>query len=156
MTGGSKMQIDEIWDLLLNSKDWNKLRFALYCRVSSDDQKKYGVSMEIQEKRLIALMEEMKVIHYKIFKGDEGKSATSIKNRHNYNHIINHLDDLDVILATKLNRWSRNPSDLLYCLQALKSTVLYTLDEQYDYRESTDWPPMMIISVEPMLASSGI
>ncbi len=140
------MHTDEIWQIILESENWSELRFALMCRVSSDDQKKHGVSMEIQEQRLTALMNEMKVTHYTLFKRDEGKTATTTENRHDYNYIINNLDKYDVILCTKLDRWSRNPLDMLMCLKRL-NTIFYTIDESYDYRKSNEWTMMMILLI---------
>lgn len=82
---------------------------ACYCRVSTDEQVKYGFSIQAQKDALEAYCKEHK---YKYeFYIDEGISASSMKKRKALNEMLRKSDVFDMILFTKLDRLSRNVLD---------------------------------------------
>lgn len=83
---------------------------AIYCRVSTDEQKKFGISIMDQKDSLTKYCEEHK---YKIYDYylDEGVSAGTISKRKEFVRLLQDLDDIDLILFTRLDRFSRNVRD---------------------------------------------
>ncbi len=82
---------------------------ACYCRVSTDEQKKFGFSIQAQKD---ALEKYCKINNYKYeFYIDEGISASSMKKREALNEMLNKCNVYDMILFTKLDRLSRNVLD---------------------------------------------
>lgn len=82
---------------------------ACYCRVSTEEQKKYGLSIQAQKDALERYCKENK---YKYeFYIDEGISASSMKKRKALNTMLNKANVFDMILFTKLDRLSRNVLD---------------------------------------------
>ena len=81
---------------------------ACYCRVSTDEQAKFGFSIQAQKD---ALEKYCKKNGYNYeFYIDEGISA-SMKKRKALNEMLNKLNSFDMILFTKLDRLSRNVLD---------------------------------------------
>ena len=82
---------------------------ACYCRVSTDEQKKFGFSIQAQKD---ALKKYCKENNYKYeFYIDEGISASSMKKRKALNEMLSKSNVFDMILFTKLDRLSRNVLD---------------------------------------------
>lgn len=82
---------------------------ACYCRVSTDEQAKFGFSIEAQKS---ALEKYCKENNYKYeFYIDEGISASSMKKRKALNEMLSKSNAFDMILFTKLDRLSRNVLD---------------------------------------------
>lgn len=82
---------------------------ACYCRVSTDEQVKYGFSIQAQKDALEKFCKEN---GYKYeFYVDEGISASSMKKRKALNEMLNKANIFDMILFTKLDRLSRNVLD---------------------------------------------
>lgn len=82
---------------------------ACYCRVSTDEQKKFGFSIQAQKD---ALEKYCKENNYKYeFYIDEGISASSMKKRKALNEMLSKSNIFDMILFTKLDRLSRNVLD---------------------------------------------
>ena len=82
---------------------------ACYCRVSTDEQKKFGFSIQAQKD---ALERYCKENNYKYeFYIDEGISASSMKKRKALNEMLSKSNVFDMILFTKLDRLSRNVLD---------------------------------------------
>ncbi len=93
---------------------------AIYCRVSTEEQKKFGLSVIDQKD---SLTKYCKQNNYKIYGYfiDEGVSASSISKRKEFLRLLDNLDHIDLILFTKLDRFSRNVRDA--------NNILVTLDE---------------------------
>lgn len=90
----------------------------LYTRVSHDEQVKYGSSLDTQ---LDALKQYCADNNYTV-KGiytDEGISGASIKKREALTRMLNEASEGDVILFTKLDRFSRNLLDANLIVQEL-------------------------------------
>ena len=82
---------------------------ACYCRVSTEEQAKYGFSIQAQKDALEIYCKEN---NYKYeFYIDEGISASSMKKRKALNKMLNKSNMFDMILFTKLDRLSRNVLD---------------------------------------------
>lgn len=82
---------------------------ACYCRVSTEEQKKFGFSIQAQKD---ALEKYCKENEYKYeFYIDEGISASSMKKRKALNEMLSKVSVFDMILFTKLDRLSRNVLD---------------------------------------------
>lgn len=82
---------------------------ACYCRVSTDEQARFGFSIQAQKD---ALEKYCKENEYKYeFYVDEGISASSMKKRKALNEMLSKCNVFDMILFTKLDRLSRNVLD---------------------------------------------
>lgn len=83
---------------------------AIYCRVSTDEQRKFGVSIDDQKNSLTRYCKEH---NYKIYGYylDEGVSAGTISKRKEFVRLLKDLDEIDLILFTRLDRFSRNVRD---------------------------------------------
>lgn len=102
---------------------------ACYCRVSTDEQKKYGFSIQAQK---YALEKYCKENEYKYeFYIDEGISASSMKKRKALNEMLNKSNVFDMILFTKLDRLSRNVLDANNINKTLKDNncTMKAIDE---------------------------
>lgn len=77
-----------------------------YVRVSHDEQKKYGYSVQAQIERIIKYAEDTGSQLVEIFV-DEGFTATNMK-RPELLRMLDNLNDCDVIVFTRLDRFSRN------------------------------------------------
>lgn len=102
----------------------------LYIRVSRDEQVKFGYSIDAQIERLNKYTKDngIKVIDTYI---DEGISAATVSKRHNFVKMINDCEDGDVILFTKLDRFSRNLIDANNIVKILeeKNVSIKAIDE---------------------------
>lgn len=82
---------------------------ACYCRVSHEEQAKFGFSIQAQKD---ALEKYCKENNYKYeFYIDEGISSSSMKKRKSLNEMLNKSNVFDMVLFTKLDRLSRNVLD---------------------------------------------
>lgn len=85
------------------------LRTAEYGRVSTDEQSKYGFSIQNQIDRLDTYVEENNLMLVDRFI-DDGYSAGST-NRPELQRLLANLDKIDLIIFTKLDRFTRNVLD---------------------------------------------
>ena len=82
---------------------------ACYCRVSTDEQAKFGFSIQAQKDSLEKYCKE-NGYKYELYI-DEGISASSMKKRKALNEMLSKSNSFDMILFTKLDRLSRNVLD---------------------------------------------
>lgn len=82
----------------------------LYTRVSTDEQVKFGLSLDAQKKDLEEYCKTNGLTVKKIY-SDEGISGGSIKKRKAFQKMIAEAVPNDTILFTKLDRFSRNLLD---------------------------------------------
>ena len=104
-------------------------RVACYCRVSTEEQVKYGFSIQAQKD---ALTKYCKENGYKYdFYIDEGISASSMKKRDSLNEMLSKCNVYDMILFTKLDRLSRNVLDANNINKTLKDNncTMKAIDE---------------------------
>lgn len=102
---------------------------ACYCRVSHEEQVKFGLSIEAQQNALKKYCTEN---NYKYeFYIDEGISASSTKKRKALNEMLEKVKAFDMILFTKLDRLSRNVLDANNINQLLinNNCVMKAIDE---------------------------
>ena len=81
-------------------------RIAGYVRVSHDEQKKYGYSVQAQIERIIRYAEETGSQLVEIYV-DEGFTATKMK-RPDLLRMLDNLHTFDILVFTRLDRFSRN------------------------------------------------
>lgn len=84
-------------------------RIAGYVRVSHDEQKKYGYSVQAQIERIIRYAEETGSQLVEIYV-DEGFTATKMK-RPDLLRMLDNLHTFDILVFTRLDRFSRNVLD---------------------------------------------
>ena len=104
-------------------------RVACYCRVSTEEQVKYGFSIQAQKD---ALTKYCKENGYKYdFYIDEGISASSMKKRNALNEMLSKCNVYEMILFTKLDRLSRNVLDANNINKTLKDNncTMKAIDE---------------------------
>lgn len=85
------------------------LRTAIYGRVSHDEQAKFGFSIENQLDKLNAYAKENNLLLVDEYV-DEGFSAGTMK-RPELQRLLSDLDRIDLIIFTRLDRFSRNVLD---------------------------------------------
>lgn len=94
---------------------------AIYVRVSTEDQVKYGASLQAQED---ALVNYSKALGYEIFKiyKDEGKSGKDMKHRPAMQEMLADAEanKVQAIFIYKLDRFSRSLMDLVTTIERLK------------------------------------
>lgn len=99
----------------------NKPLAAIYIRVSTEDQARYGVSLEAQEE---ALKNYAHALGYEILEiyRDEGKSAKDIKGRKAMTKMLSDAEarKFQAIFIYKLDRFSRSLRDLIETIEKLK------------------------------------
>lgn len=83
---------------------------AVYCRVSTDEQRKFGLSVKDQKDSLTRYCKQNKLKIYDYYI-DEGVSAGTISKRKEFVRLLQDLDNIDLIIFTKLDRFSRNVRD---------------------------------------------
>lgn len=83
---------------------------AIYCRVSTEEQKKFGISVDDQRNSLTNYCKRNNYTIYDYYI-DEGISAGTISKRKEFVRLLKDLDNIDLIIFTKLDRFSRNVRD---------------------------------------------
>lgn len=113
----------------------NKLRVAIYIRVSTTDQAREGYSLAAQEK---ALRDYCKALKYDVvgLYADEGISGKDVKHRPAMLQLLQDADSgkFDIILVWKLTRFSRRLSDLTKICEELEENGVYLVS----YTEAFD------------------
>lgn len=112
------------------------IRAALYVRVSGEEQKIKGLSIEAQKERLVAYAKERGWIIAGLFV-DAAKTAR--KNMHKRSEFQKMLDlvradGVDMLLFCRLDRWFRSVRDYYKVMEVLEahSCQWKTTDEEYD------------------------
>lgn len=109
----------------------NEIRnVAIYCRVSTEEQRKFGISVNDQKDSLTRYCKENKLKIYDYYI-DEGVSAGTIAKRKEFVRLLKDLDNIDLIIFTKLDRFSRNVRDANNLLVELDkhNTAFRAIDE---------------------------
>ena len=93
-------------------KEETKVKAGLYPRVSTEDQSRFGHSLDEQENKLIKLCEYKEYEIYKIYR-EEGASAKNT-NRPKFKEMINDMKEgkINKIIVYKLDRLTRSIRDL--------------------------------------------
>ena len=110
-----------------------KKRAGAYVRVSTDEQKKYGFSIQAQIEALKEWCEQNGYYLVEIY-ADEGFTAGNMK-RPRLNDMLLELDRFDVIIFTKLDRLTRNvfeANDMLRTFEAHNVGLVSTQEDDID------------------------
>lgn len=91
----------------------------LYTRVSHDDQVKFGLSLEAQQEALLKYCKEQNINVRGIY-SDEGISAKTIKKRKQFMKMLDEARQGEVILFTRLDRFSRTLLDAVTVVKDLE------------------------------------
>lgn len=112
------------------------MRVALYIRVSGEEQKIHGLSLEAQQERLEKYAKEN---GWLIIGTYVDAAKTARKRMHKRTRFMEMLEDvkqdkIDIILFCRLDRWFRNVSDYYKIQEVLESHGCgwKTIDEEYD------------------------
>lgn len=118
-----------------------KKNIAVYCRVSSLDQARFGFSLNDQERRIRAYlnaMEEPESYEIEVFR-EEGVSAKNT-NRPELQRLLQkvHHHDVDEIYILTLSRLTRNVSDLCMLIETFNqhNVQFASLTEKIDTRSA--------------------
>lgn len=123
----------------MKNEDNNVTTVGIYVRVSTEEQKKHGYSIQAQKESLIAYCKEK---HYKIYDiyADEGKSARSkLSSR---THMKRLLEDIKAhkinrVVFIKLDRWFRNVKDYYKIQEILEKNKVDWETTQEEYNTTT-------------------
>ena len=100
------------------------------CPESTEEQKKFGISVNDQKNSLTKYCQDNKLKIYDYYI-DEGVSAGTISKRKEFVRLLKDLDNIDLIIFTKLDRFSRNVRDANNLLVELDAhnTAFRAIDE---------------------------
>ena len=117
-----------------NNKE-DKKYVAIYTRVSSEEQKKEGLSLDAQKKKLVDYAQEKEWIVFKVYT-DAGVSGKSIKGRKAFSDMLQDArnDKFSGILITKFDRAFRNVKEALITVDELHELGIdfISMSEQID------------------------
>lgn len=130
------------------------IRVGGYARVSTEEQKKYGFSIDAQVDKIknYCLDNEYLLVDIYI---DEGYSASNMK-RPRLIELLDNLDNLDAIVFTKLDRLSRSVYEANKILNILtrKNVSMISIDE--DDINVTDADSLFLFQLKSSLAEREI
>lgn len=112
------------------------VRVALYIRVSGEEQKIKGLSLEAQQERLEAYAKERGWIISGIYIDAAKTARKNINKRTEFQRMIESVkrDELDILLFCRLDRWFRSVGDYYKIMDILQAhnCEWKTTDEEYD------------------------
>ena len=110
------------------------MRVGIYCRVSTDEQARYGISLDCQQEALIRYATKMgySIVDFYI---DDGYTGTNLK-RPGLQRLLRDVQaqKMDIVLVTKLDRWCRGVKNYykLDDILAPNKVIWKTILEEYD------------------------
>ena len=109
-------------------------RVAAYVRVSTQEQKLHGLSLDAQKMKLAQYAEEngMKIVEWYIDEGVSGRKL--IRNRPELQRMIQDAEKkkFDRIIFIKLDRFFRSVAEYHECMKRIAPVVWTTTEEEYD------------------------
>lgn len=130
------------------------IRVGGYARVSTEEQKKFGYSIDAQVDKIKSYcdLKEYQLVDIYI---DEGFSASNMK-RPRLTELLNNLDKIDAIVFTKLDRLSRNVYEANKMLDILsrKGVSMISIDE--DDINVTDADSLFLFQLKASLGEREI
>lgn len=112
------------------------LRAALYIRVSGEEQKIKGLSLEAQQERLEGYAKEHGWIVSGIYVDAAKTARKNMHKRAEFQRMIESVkrDEVDVLLFCRLDRWFRSVADYYKIMEILEAHNCgwVTSDEEYD------------------------
>ena len=125
--------------------DGHKFRVCAYCRVSTDNDEQLS-SYELQLAHYKQLAGEHPNWDLRHIFADEGISGTSLKNRDEFNAMIEacRLGEYDLIVTKSVSRFARNLVDCISLIRMLKGLtppvgVFFETDNLYTLSENTEF-----------------
>lgn len=112
------------------------VRVALYIRVSGEEQKIKGLSLEAQQERLEAYARERGWVIVGIYIDAAKTARKNIHKRTEFQRMIEAVkrDEVDILLFARLDRWFRSVADYYKIVEVLQAHNCdwKTTDEEYD------------------------
>lgn len=109
-------------------------RVAAYVRVSTQEQKLHGLSLDAQKMKLTEYAEEngMKIVGWYIDEGVSGRKL--IRNRPELQRMIHDAEEgkFDRIIFIKLDRFFRSVAEYHECMKRISPVIWSTTEEEYD------------------------
>lgn len=120
-------------------------RVCAYCRVSTDNDEQLS-SYELQQAHYKQLVQDHPNWELKRIYADEGISGTSLKNRNEFNAMIEDCKngEYDLIVTKSVSRFARNLVDCISLIRMLKGLtppvgVFFETDNLYTLGENTEF-----------------
>ena len=114
----------------------NLVRVALYIRVSGEEQKIHGLSLEAQQERLEQYARERGWIISGIYIDAAKTARKNMHKRIQFQRMIESVkrDEVDILLFCRLDRWFRSVADYYKVMEILQehNCEWLTTDEEYD------------------------
>ena len=111
-------------------------RVAAYIRVSTEEQKKHGYSIETQRANITEYLSKQNNMALVDFYVDEGISANKLTKRLGLQRLLEDVkaDKIDMIIFTKLDRWFRSVQKYYQIQEVLDAhnVVWKTIHEDYE------------------------
>ncbi|MFS0783235.1 recombinase family protein [Bacillus sp. 1P06AnD] len=121
--------------MLGSSNDFDYRDIAIYCRVSTDEQAREGLSLDEQQHRMRAYCEAMDWKHHIQYFIDDGYSAKDIERPH-LSELLEEIkkNNISKVIVTKLDRLSRNLYNLLELIKIFKehNVSFISISESFD------------------------
>ena len=119
---------------MTETKNDQTIKYALYCRKSTEDDNRQVLSLDSQEQEMISKAKDMGLDIVQTFR--ESKSAKKPDNRPQFSELINLIKrgKIDGIICWKIDRLSRNPIDsatIQWLLQQDQLKIIQTMERQY-------------------------
>lgn len=112
------------------------VRVALYIRVSGEEQKIKGLSLEAQQERLVAYAKEQGWVITGVYIDAAKTARKNIHKRTEFQRMIESVkrDEVDILLFCRLDRWFRSVADYYKIIEILQAHNCdwKTTDEEYD------------------------
>lgn len=112
------------------------VRVALYIRVSGEDQKIKGLSLEAQQERLEAYAREQGWLITGIYIDAAKTARKNLHKRAEFQRMMEAVkrDEIDLLLFCRLDRWFRSVADYYKVMEVLEAHGCgwKTTDEEYD------------------------
>lgn len=112
------------------------VRVALYIRVSGEEQKIKGLSLEAQQERLEAYARERGWVIVGIYIDAAKTVRKNIHKRTEFQRMMDSVkrDEVDILLFARLDRWFRSVADYYKVMEVLQAHNCdwKTTDEEYD------------------------
>lgn len=109
-------------------------RVAAYVRVSTQEQKLHGLSLDAQKMKLTEYAEKnhMKIVEWYVDEGVSGRKL--IKNRPELQRMIQDAEKgkFDRIIFIKLDRFFRSVAEYHECMKRISPIIWSTTEEEYD------------------------
>ena len=115
------------------------LRAALYIRVSGEEQKIKGLSLEAQQERLEAYAKERGWLVAGIYIDAAKTARKNIHKRAQFQKMIEAVkrDEIDVLLFCRLDRWFRSVADYYKVMEILEAHNCNWVTSDEEYNTST-------------------